>query len=156
MKKATTILMFGLIALVPLGAQQMDPLQRHLFPPELVMQHQGALRLSVEQQDYIIAQVQQAQSQFTGFQWRLQREVESLSELLRQSSSDESQALEQLEKVLELEKQIKRTHMTLAVRIKNTLSEEQQEHLRRLRPPSNPRRTGPGQPAGEAPRSGPP
>ena len=155
MKKATTILIFGLVALAPLPAQEVDPLERHLFPPELVMQHQGVLQLSTEQQEFIIAQVQQAQSEFTGFQWRLQREVESLSELLGQSSSDESQVLEQLEKVLDLEKQIKRTHMTLAVRIKNTLSEEQQRRLHRLRPPGNPRHR-PGQASGEARRPGPP
>ena len=155
MKKATTITIFCLIALAPLEAQEIDPLERHLFPPELVMQHQGALQLSTQQQEFIIAQVQQAQSEFTGFQWRLQREVESLSELLGQSSSDESQVLEQLEKVLDLETQIKRTHMTLAVRIKNALSEEQQRRLRRLRLSANPR-PRPGQPPGETRRPGPP
>lgn len=154
MKKATTILISGLIALVPLKAQEIDPLERYLFPPELVMQHQGALQLSTEQQEYIISQVQQAQSQFTGFQWRLQREVEDLSELLQQTSSDESRILEQLEKVLELEKQIKRTHMTLAVRIKNTLTEEQQQLLLRLRPAAS--RSRPGQPPGNPGRPGPP
>ena len=59
MKKATTILIFSLVALAPLPAQDLDPLERHLFPPELVMQHQGTLRLSTEQQEFIIAQVQQ-------------------------------------------------------------------------------------------------
>jgi len=42
---------------------------------------------------------------------------------------DEGQALDQLEKILDLERQIKRAQLTLMIRIKNTLTPEQQKKL---------------------------
>ena len=110
-----------------------DPFQEFLFPPELVMRHQSALDLSSEQANYVLEQIQEAQRQFTGFQWRLQGEVETLARLLSGDTVDEQTALAQLNQVLDLERQIKKTHLTLAVRIKNRLTPEQREILRRIR-----------------------
>lgn len=114
-------------------APKADPFQEFLFPPELVMRHQSALKLSPEQANYVLEQIQEAQRQFTGFQWKLQGEVEALAGLLSQDSVDEAVALAQLNRVLDLERQVKKTHLTLAVRIKNRLTPEQREILRRIR-----------------------
>ncbi len=110
-----------------------DPLRQFVFPPELVMQNQSALNLNSEQATYILGQIQDAQRQFTGFQWKLQGEFERLTGLLSETGVDEQAVLTQLDKILDLERQIKRTHLTLAVRIKNRLTPEQQAILQRIR-----------------------
>ncbi len=132
-----TIVFF--LAWVALMAQQPgpDPLQRYLFPPELVMRNQETLRLSDQQQEAIIARVQQAQQQFTNFQWKLQREVQRLAALLQRARVDEDELLAQLEEVFALEIQIKKTHLLLVVGIKNLLTREQQELLQALKAESD-------------------
>jgi Spy/CpxP family protein refolding chaperone len=110
-----------------------DPLTEHLFPPELVMAHQKAIDLSDAQKTYIRAELLKAQTRFTELQWQLQDAMEALVLLLKQSAADESQVMSQLDKVLSSEREIKRTQISLLVRIKNKLTPDQQAHLQRLR-----------------------
>jgi len=51
---------------------------------------------------------------------------------------DESRVLSQLEKVLSVEREIKRTQIGLMIRIKNVLTVEQQAKLRQVRAESVP------------------
>lgn len=118
----------------PLLAQQPpDPLAEQFFPPELVMQNQQALGLSEEQKNVLKAELQQAQARFNELQWQLQSEVETLADLGRQDRVDEPRVLAQLDKILNVERGIKRAQVTLIVRIKNTLTVEQQSRLREIR-----------------------
>ena len=112
---------------------QPDPVGENLFPPELVMQYQQAIGLSEEQRDLIKAEIQKAQARFTDLQWQLQSEVETMASLLRAPRADEQQTLAQLDKILVLERELKRAQFTLVVRIKNSLSPEQQARLRELK-----------------------
>lgn len=123
-------------------------LENNLFPPELVMAHQKAIELSSEQKSYLRQEIRNAQTRFTDLQWELQDAMESLHSFLEQERVPEQQVLAQLEKVLDLERQIKRTQMTLMVRIKNHLTPEQQARLRQLRPkgPRPPRAPQPPHP----------
>ena len=59
--------------------------------------------------------------------------MEALSSLLKQNSVEEAAVLAQLDKVLAAEREIKRTQISLMVRIKNKLTPEQQARLRELR-----------------------
>ena len=110
-----------------------DPLTENLFPPELVMAHQKAIDLSDAQKAYLRGELLKAQTRFTELQWQLQDAMEALVLLLKQSSADESQVMSQLDKVLTSEREIKRTQISLLVRIKNKLTPDQQTHLQRLR-----------------------
>ncbi len=126
----------------PLAAQQPpnpDPVAENLFPPELVMAHQRAIGLDDAQRNYIRAEVLKAQTRFTELQWQLQDNMETLLGLLKQPSMDEAQVLAQLEKVLSVEREVKRAQLLLMVRIKNKLTPEQQAKLRQLRAESAPR-----------------
>jgi Spy/CpxP family protein refolding chaperone len=119
-----------------LGAQQppaSDPLNDLLFPPDLVMARQNALGLSDAQKTYLRAEVSKAQTRFTELQWQLQDAMEGLTGLLKQPKADEAQVIAQLDKVLASERDIKRAQISLLVRIKNNLTEEQQHRLRALR-----------------------
>jgi Spy/CpxP family protein refolding chaperone len=117
-----------------LGAQQppSDPLGENLFPPELVMQHQQALGLSEEQKTFFKKKLREAQTLFTELQWRLQDEMEKMVALVKQDHVDESQTLAQLDKILNLEGDIKRMHIALLIKIKNGLTPEQQTKLREI------------------------
>ena len=110
-----------------------DPMTENLFPPELVMAHQKAIDLSDAQKTYIRTELLKAQTRFTELQWQLQDAMEALLSLLKQSPADESQVMSQLDKVLNSEREIKRTQISLLVRIKNKLTPDQQAHLQRLR-----------------------
>lgn len=111
-----------------------DPLRDALFPPELVMRHQQAIGLTQEQKTYLREEIRKAQLRFTELQWLLQDAMESMRALLEQTPAPEQPILGQLEKVLEAEREIKRTQISLMVRIKNKLTAEQQARLRELRP----------------------
>jgi Spy/CpxP family protein refolding chaperone len=127
-----TVLILCMIAAVHSSAQEnpaKDPMQEFLFPPELVMRYQNEIQLKKEQKELIIQAVEDAQKKFNRLQWDLQGEVESLQKLLSTSSVNETKVLEQLDKVLDQERTIKKTQITLMVRIKNTLSGEQQTKL---------------------------
>ena len=120
----------------PPGQQQgppQDPFRGFLFPPELVMQHQGEIGLQDSQRAALQAAIQQAQTKFVDAQWKLSAEGEKLARLLQNATVDETQVLEQVDRILTLEREVKRAQMGLMVRIKNTLTAAQQAKLRELR-----------------------
>jgi len=110
-----------------------DPLAEYLYPPELVMQNQQVLGLTEEQKTAIRKDIQTAQSAFTDWQWKLQDQVETLVSLIKQDRIDEQKVLTQLDQILNLEREIKRTHFTLVVRIKNKLTSDQIAKLAELK-----------------------
>ena len=111
---------------------QPDPFAGNLFSPELIMQHQQTLGLSEEQKNFLKAELRKTQTRLTELQWDLQEEFEKLAALIKQDQVDEAQTLTQLDKVLNVEREIKRTHIGLLARIKNKLTPEQQGRLREI------------------------
>ena len=110
-----------------------DPVGEQIFPPELVMQHQAAIHLSEMQRTALIAEVKRVQTSSVDQQFEMQRTVERLVDALKADKPDEKQVIAQLDAVLAIEREIKRLHIGLAVRIKNLLSPEQLNQLRALR-----------------------
>jgi Spy/CpxP family protein refolding chaperone len=117
----------------PAGQPQQDPFARHLFSPELVMQHQGEINLTDAQRQALSQSIQQAQTKMLDTQWKLSDEAQKLIRVLQGATVDETQALEQVDRILTLEREVKRAQMGLMVRIKNTLTPSQQARLRALR-----------------------
>lgn len=117
------------------AAQRPDELiARYLFPADLVMRHQQEIRLTDKQRATIRAEMKKAQGQFFDLRWDVDREAEVLDKLVRQDTIDEKQVLAQIDKILALEQQLKRGHITLLVRIKNLLTPEQKARLSELKP----------------------
>lgn len=110
-----------------------DPLAHVMFPPELIMGHARQLGLTEDQKTFMRMEIQRTTSSFHDLQWKLQDEMELLHEIMKPTSVNEGQALTQLNKVLDIEREIKRLHVGLAVRIKNRLTPEQQEKLHVMR-----------------------
>lgn len=118
-----------------------DPLGDAMFPPELVMQHQRELALTDEQKAFMRSEINRTTTRFNELQWQLQDAMEALHETMKANSVNEQLALSQLDKVLDSEREIKRSHMELAIRIKNKLTPEQQTKLQEMK-----RNMGPGGP----------
>ena len=145
-----------------------DPLADSMFPPELIMQHARELNLTPDQKTFMRNEIQKTTTRFNDLQWQLQDAMEALHETMKGNQVNEQQAMEQLGKVLDTEREIKMLHMGMAIRIKNQLTPEQQAQLQTMRndmggrrrergpdgPPRGPRPVGgPGSPGG-APKPG--
>jgi Spy/CpxP family protein refolding chaperone len=113
--------------------QEGDPFATVLFPPELIMQHARAIRLSDDQRATITRQIEQLQSRVVRMQWQLTEQVQALRETLARPRVDQDRAIDQLNRVLDTEKDIKKAHLEMLIRIKNVLRPEQQNELARLR-----------------------
>lgn len=126
-----------------------DPLADSMFPPEMIMQHQRELALTDDQKQFMRSEIQRTTTRFNELQWQLQDAMEALHETMKAPQVNEQQALAQLTKVLDAEREIKMLHMGMAIRIKNKLTPEQQQKLQSMRgmkPRDN--RGGPGGPGG--------
>ena len=136
-----------------------DPFSDAMFPPELIMQHTRDLGLTDEQKTYMRGEIQKTTTRFNELQWQLQDAMEALHETMKAPQVNEEQALAQLGKVLDAEREIKTLHMGMAIRIKNKLTPEQQMKLQSMRnirvgPRMDGPRMGPGGPGGMGPGPG--
>jgi Spy/CpxP family protein refolding chaperone len=116
----------------PLQGQTQGGFEQFLFPPELVMQHQRAIDLTSDQRSIITQAITALQNRVVELQWEMQSETEGLAELLSGETVDRDKAVDQIDRVLDIERQVKRAHLTALVEIKNALTPEQQRQLREL------------------------
>ena len=117
----------------PAPADSAGDFGRWLYPPELIMRHQQRIGLRAEQRTTITSAIQQLQAKVVELQWRMQEEAQKLSELMQQPAVAEADALAQVDRVLAIEREIKRAHLSALIRIKNALTREQQRTLDSLR-----------------------
>jgi Spy/CpxP family protein refolding chaperone len=112
---------------------QDDRWARAFFAPELVMQHSRQIGLTDDQRNTITAAIQELQGKVVALQFRMLEEAQAALDVMEQPRVDESRAVQTVERVLELEQEVKINHVILLVRIKNVLTQEQQAMLRTLR-----------------------
>lgn len=123
----------------PLAAQQApapnaeQDFARHLFPPELIMQHQQRIGLRDDQRKAITDAITQLQARVIELQWQMQAEAQKLTELVQGTTVREAETLAQVDRVFAIERDVKRLHLATLIRIKNTLTREQQVTLNSLR-----------------------
>ena len=110
-----------------------DPMHDVMFPPDMILGHARQLSLTEDQKVYMRAEIQKTTTSFNELQWNLQDQMELLHEMMKAPSVVEEQVLGQLNRVLDIEREIKRLHFGLAVRLKNKLTPAQQEELQELR-----------------------
>ena len=113
-----------------------DPIGRQLFPPDLIMAQSQKLHLDDKQRTAIKTEVQRAQSKFFDLQWETKEAGEAMAQLLQQTPIDEARVLEQADKVMALEREIKKIHLSMLIRIKNALTREQIALLTQMRQPN--------------------
>ena len=110
-----------------------DPLAGAFFPPELVMRHLVEIGLDEAQQNGIKQAIGRAQTIFRARPPAIQTELGKLPALEQPARVAAAAAIEQLDRVLALEREVKRAQIGLLVEIKNLLRPEQQQRLAALR-----------------------
>jgi hypothetical protein len=110
-----------------------DPLSESLFPPELILRFQAEIGLTGGEREAIMEEAQKAAPRFDELHRRLKEAAGELASLVQKERVDESAALRQLDKVQDLERELKRAHLSLTIGLKNRLSPEQQTRLQALR-----------------------
>ena len=134
-RRILTLIAFLLLTVATAHAQQpaSDPIGDAFFSPELVMQHQQTIGLTDQQKSFFKTELRKAQMRFTEVQWQLSDESEKLVALVKQEAVDEQAVLAQLDKVLNAEREIKRTQLSLVIQIRNNLTPEQRARLTELK-----------------------
>ncbi len=117
----------------PPSREPLGPIESRLFPPELVMDHQGELGIDIAQRDAILREVERGQAEMLRLQWDLQGEKEKLVKVLDGDHVDERASADAAARVMDRETRVKASHLAMLVRVKNLLSAAQQRKLRELR-----------------------
>ena len=107
---------------------------KQLFIPALVMAHQHEIELTAAQRDAIAKDMSETQKKVLELRWGLDEKSEELEKLLAADKIDEGAALARAAAVLDVEREIKQTHLGLLIRIKNLLTPAQRAKLAELRP----------------------
>ncbi len=97
------------------------------------MANQDAIHLTDSQRNSLQQAMADAQGKFIPLQFKMSSEVEKLQNLLKPSSVDEAQVLDQVDRVLAVERDVKRAQLSLMIRIKDMLNAQQQSRLNQLR-----------------------
>ena len=128
-----TLLFLSISAFAQQPPPNDDPIGRQLFPPEMVMGHQEELGLQEKQRAAIRNEVHKVQSRFVDLQWQHSEDTEKMANLLRGTPIDEAKVLEQADKVMAQEREVKKMQLSMLVRIRNLLTPEQITKLQEIR-----------------------
>lgn len=123
----------GSLAQAPPGPRDNNPIERHLFPPDLVMAHQQEIGLTPEQRQSLVAAVQQMESDLVPLRFEMSELTQKMTRVLSSPKVDLDTALALADRITALEGEIKKRHLTLVIHTKNLLTAEQQRRLQELR-----------------------
>jgi len=113
--------------------QHADPITENLYAPDLLLRHADEVGLDEAQKQFITSQARENRQKYVEMQQNLQSQMAVLADILRQDHPDEQVALDQLDKVLAAERDIKRVQLSMALAIRGKLTPEQQSKARELR-----------------------
>jgi len=109
-----------------------DVFKGKLFAPKLILEHQGELQLSKQQFTAIRKAVVEVQSTVAEHEWDMQEAYQALMTELDQIPINEGKVLQQADKALLAENQVKKKQMLMLVRLRNLLTVEQVDYLEAL------------------------
>ena len=144
MKPLIILFAAAALAAIPLTAQEnnpADPLSDKLFPPELILHSYAEINLTDDQRESIVSAMRQSEQPFIRRHNQLEEEKKRLAKLLSAEKVDTAEALEAMDKMLEVEGEIKRTQFSLLLKLKNLLTASQQTKLTAIKkngPPNPP------------------
>lgn len=138
MKRNILFPIFALMSLAAAAPAQSarpdeDPLAKLLFDPQLVLKFASELSLQAAQRTSIVNAIKAAQGEILDRQLEMAERHQELVKSMEALRVDESAALAQADRVMELERDMKRAQLQLLIRIKNALTQQQQDRLRELR-----------------------
>jgi Spy/CpxP family protein refolding chaperone len=110
-----------------------DVFKGKLFPPNIILEHQDQLNLSKDQFTAIRAAVVEVQANVAEHEWDMREAYQRAMTDLDESPVDEDQVLENIDAVLQAENQVKKLQMTMLIRLRNLLTDEQMAYLQSVK-----------------------
>lgn len=115
------------------AGQGMRAFDRAFFSPQLIMRNQNEINLTDSQRENIQNMMNERHAKLTDVQWNIQNEMEKLQSMMGDETVDVREAMAQLDNVLALENELKKSQFEMMAKIKNELTSEQQAKLSELR-----------------------
>ncbi len=106
-----------------------DVFKGRLFPPNVILKHQDALELSKDQFTAIKAAVVDVQANVAGHEWDMREAYVNIMAELDKSPVDEARVLTFISAALLAENEVKKEQVTMLIRLRNLLTEEQITYL---------------------------
>lgn len=125
MKKLMTVYLLLFASMV----QGQDLFQGSLFSADLVMKNRDKISLSDQQADKIKAIHSKNAGEFSTLKWDLDAESEKLKKMLQEPKINSDAAIKQMDKVLNLENQLKKKQFSNLLAIRAELTEDQAKTL---------------------------
>ena len=140
MKALALASLLTFVAPLPAVAQPSvgGPLDRLGLEPVLVLFYADTLGLTKEQRASVELQFREAKKRYQTLSLDLSRETSKLAELVGNSAAAETAVMAQLDRVLDIERQIKHSNLVCAVRVRRHLTSAQVERLEGLEVPPPP------------------
>ncbi len=110
-----------------------DPFKGKLFAPDIILKNQTELNLTKQQFTGIKAAVVDVQANVAEHEWDLRQAYQKIMAELDQKPIDEKKVLENVNDALLAENQVKKQQVTMLIRLKNLLNDEQIAYLESLR-----------------------
>ena len=127
------ILVILILIVSGINVSAQDSFQKELFSANLVLKYRSEIKLSTEKVDNVKKIYNAHITEFNSLKWDLDAELYALNKNLSDSHVDEATSMAQMEKVMDLESKLKRIRLGMLIKIKNELSQSQQEMLKNLR-----------------------
>lgn len=130
----TSLLLASCLALaspVILFAQE-DPVEKALVDPDLIMVHRDQIGMSDAQIETIHALFEKASPYFEEREEKLREMSIQLGKTLEADPIEEAKVLEQLDKMMDTERQIRRKHMQVMIQLKKQLTPAQLAAARKV------------------------
>ena len=103
-----------------------------LFPHDLVMDNQEEIGLSEQQVEALSTLLAELDAETAAIHQEIPAASEELTEILAQTQINETQAMASFNTILDLERQERRIWLRRLIRVKNVLTEAQQDQLREI------------------------
>ncbi len=130
-------LLFILTLLIGSLVNAQDVFKTELFSAELVLTNREEIKLNDSQIDNITNIYMYDMSVYNSLKWDLDAELVKMEGLLSQVQIDSISALNQMNKILDLETELKIKRLSMMINIKNELTGDQQKKLQKIKSESS-------------------
>lgn len=126
------LIISALCMLLSIGLWAQGDIRKELFSAEKVMEHRQDIGLKPNQADAIKKIHNESAGAFQTLKWDLDYEQQLLDSLVAMNQPDTKKVSQQFDKVMALEKELKKMRMMSLIGIKNVLEPEQIEKLKEV------------------------
>jgi len=127
------LILFTSVAVAQGVGQQKDVFKGKLFAPNIILENQDALGLSKGQFTAIKAAIVEVQASVAEHEWDLRQAYMKVMADLDEVPVNEDKVMVNVQAALLAENQVKKLQVTMLIRLRNLLTDEQVQYLQDLR-----------------------